>query len=548
MAVESVEIVLNGVDNASPVVDKVSQKLIANEDKYISKLREQLIAQTQGAEAAERFKLAEMGFSEAAIESAVALKQQIEAAKEAARAQDELEKQTREATEAQQEQAGAGGGGFGQMAGQAQEFGAQLKQGFGTIQQFIGPAEELTKLLTGQVAWQMKMNRLMDDHQRQVDFNLKKKQEDLDVQIQIANLQSDEATRREMLLNLQSQMTDELAAQRALVDQMNQTSEDAAGSFGGRLQELAEYATMGFYNNNEDEQIVQNILEEERKRLAALEAQKEQLDEQLKTENEQLRIAREKAEAEQRRAQASKTAEEELNRMRAEIRELNDPGENERRRVEEMFNAEGVTDAQRMELENLQATRAEAEERFRVEQEGRDEMRAAIEATRQAERDAYAEMKKAIEDTQKAMQQQAERDEDYLNNLRQRNIELTQGKEAAAEFAAAQRGVSEEAIAQGRAIAEQNKQLEEQAKLEADRKKEEEKAAKASPSLNAPQLQAMQSRLLSRSGQSNLGERQAKASEKVAELTVKIETLQRDHSNLLEDIRNNTRNTIRVVS
>ena len=55
MAAESVEIVLNGVDNATPVMDKVTQKLVDNENKYISKLKEQLIALEQGAEAAERF-------------------------------------------------------------------------------------------------------------------------------------------------------------------------------------------------------------------------------------------------------------------------------------------------------------------------------------------------------------------------------------------------------------------------------------------------------------------------------------------------------------
>jgi hypothetical protein len=96
MAVEPVEIVLQGVDNASGTIDKVTQKLVSNEEKYISKLKEQLIAQTEGAVAAERFKLAQMGFSEATIEAAAALKQEIEAAKEAEKAQEELEKKKKE--------------------------------------------------------------------------------------------------------------------------------------------------------------------------------------------------------------------------------------------------------------------------------------------------------------------------------------------------------------------------------------------------------------------------------------------------------------------
>ena len=526
MAAESVEIVLHGVDNATPVMDKVTQKLVDNENKYISKLREQLIALEQGAEAAERFKLTEMGFSEETINTAMALKQQIEASKEAAKAAEELANQTQKAANAQQElQAGSG------LGESASEFASAMSDGMNRAKGIAESVKPVVEYLTGSAGWQMKMNRLMEQHQQQVDFNLKKQKEQLDVQIQIANLQSDRVIREEMLKAAQAEVVAKLEAQQKLVEEMRKTQEEAANSFGSRVNALAESVTGGLYNNNEDQQIVENILTAEEKRLKALQEQKDQLDQQLQVENEQVKAARQKLELEQQRQAASKTAEEELNRMRAEIREMNSLGENERRRLEEMFNADGVTEAQRMELENLQATRAEAEERFRIEQEGRDEMRASIEATRQAEADAYAELKKSIEDTQKAMKDQAKRDEDYLDNLRQRNIELTQGKEAAAEFAAAQRGVSEEAIAQGRAIADQNKALEEKAKLDAEMKKQQEQEAKKSPAINTPQLQAMQSRLLSRVSTGG-GDRVAKASEKTAELTAEIEKLQREQLEL----------------
>jgi hypothetical protein len=526
MAAESVEIVLNGVDNATPVMDKVTQKLVDNENKYISKLKEQLIALEQGAEAAERFKLSEMGFAEETINSAMALKQQIEAAKEAASAAEELAKQTEKAAQAQQEM--QSGPGFGESA---TEFANSLGDGLNRARGIAEAAKPIVEYITGSAGWQMKMNRLMEQHQQQVDFNLKKQKEQLDVQIQIANLQSDRVIREEMLKAAQAEIVVKLEAQQKLVEEMRKTQEEAANSFGGRVNALAESVTGGLYNNNEDQQIVENILTEEEKRLKALQEQKNQLDQQLEVENEQVKAARQKLELEQQRQAASKTAEEELNRMRAEIREMNNPGENERRRVEEMFNADGVTEAQRMELENLRATRAEAEERFRIEQEGRDEMRASIEETRNAEAAAYAELKKSIEDTQKAMEDQAKRDEDYLNNLRQRNIELTQGTQAAQEFAAAQRGISEEAIEQGRAISEQNKELEEKAKKEAELQKQANKpAVDKQISATAP-LQAMQSRLLSRVSTGG-GDRVAKATEKTAELTAEIERLQREQLDL----------------
>ena len=62
-------------------------------------------------------------------------------------------------------------------------------------------------------------------------------------------------------------------------------------------------------------------------------------------------------------------------------------------------------------------------------------------------------------------------------------------------------------------------------------KKQQEQEAKKSPAINTPQLQAMQSRLLSRVSTGG-GDRVAKASEKTAELTAEIEKLQREQLDL----------------
>lgn len=518
MAVESVNIVLNGVDNASATVDKVNQKLVSSEEKYISKLKEQLIALEQGTLAAERFKLEEMGFSEETINAAMALKQQIEAAKEAARAQDELEKQTREATEAQKQQAsqdGGRGGTMQDMVGMAQEFAGQVQRSLAIYQQLAPALKETLSYITGQAEYQARLNTLMNEHQRQVDFNLKKKQEQLQVQIDIANLQGSEAARRAALLPLQDQVNAELEAQRAKLAEMEATA--AAGQQRiNMMRSAADALGLGFAVDlgldSNDAMIAANILEEERKRLAVLEQQKEQLDAQLKTENEQVRLAREKAEAEQRRTDNRKAAEEELNNLREQIREVRDPGSTERERQAAAFEAAGVEPAQRMELELLQDT-------LRTEQE------LAAERQRNAERE-----KQEYEARQNALVKTLQAQEDYLAGLRQQNLELTVGAAEAERQRLQAQGFSEEVIQQGQELKNQNELLAARKQLADEQKKIDEDNRRKLAEPVAP-VQAVQSRLLSRVNTGG-GDRVAKASEKTAALTEKIEALQREQLEL----------------
>jgi hypothetical protein len=151
-------------------------------------------------------------------------------------------------------------------------------------------------------------------------------------------------------------------------------------------------------------------------------------------------------------------------------------------------------------------------------------------------------MRKSIEDTQKAMEQQAQKEKNYLDALKQRNIELTQGKRAAEEYKAVQDGISQQTIDQGRQLSIQNELLEAQKQLADEEKKKQEDLQKklGAPS---PQLQAQQSRLLTRSG-NNPNDRAIKANEKVAELTEKIERLQQEQ---LAELRKNKGGEIIVL-
>jgi len=185
---------------------------------------------------------------------------------------------------------------------------------------------------------------------------------------------------------------------------------------------------------------------------------------------------------------------------------------------------------------------AELQRRKEANKQAEEQQKKAEQERQAAEKQAYADMKKSIEDTQRAMEQQAQKDKAYLDNLKQRNIELTKGKQAAEEFKAAQSGVSQEIIEQGRQLAIQNDLLAAQKEL-ADEQQRQDEEARKKLGTPAPQLQAMQSRLLSRSGV-NPNDRAVKANEKVAELTAKIERLQQEQ---LAELRKNKGGEIIVL-
>ena len=79
---ESVEIVLEAIDKATPVFKDVETASERYYKKTVSILEEQIIRLTQGATAAEKFKLAAMGMTQAEIEHILQLRESIAAEKE----------------------------------------------------------------------------------------------------------------------------------------------------------------------------------------------------------------------------------------------------------------------------------------------------------------------------------------------------------------------------------------------------------------------------------------------------------------------------------
>jgi hypothetical protein len=184
---------------------------------------------------------------------------------------------------------------------------------------------------------------------------------------------------------------------------------------------------------------------------------------------------------------------------------------------------------------------AELERRIKAQEENKK----AIEDARKADEQAWAKLAKQLQDEQKARDDQIKRDQSYLDNLKARNIELEKGKRAADEFRAALAGITEETIAAGREISIQNELLEAQQQLEEEQKRvDDERQQKLTAP--TPELQAVQSRLLTRAPNSQ-ADRAVKANEKVAELTQRIVSLQREQQSLLGQIASNTANPLQVV-
>jgi len=479
MAAESVEIVLNGVDNATPVMDRVTQKLVDNENKYISKLKEQLIALEQGAEAAERFKLSEMGFAEETINSAMAIKQQIEALKQTKEQvqQTGVEMQKtgasfKDTSEASQKVSGAfakafGALGLSELAAFSSEIGGlsgQLKEmeeaGKKGGDAFKGLA--VAGMAIAAVAASWKIGTLIADWLYQTEALNRKMKETLELMAQQAEFANDK-TRK------QFQMQMDLA--------------NAAATEEQRQMELAEIAA------EKDRKV-----REAKKQLA-----KEQRDLEAALANDVLGYGKEDNAAAE---EAVKIAEQELKLLQEQQAEVNKairgPSENEQ------------------ELEKRQRAKE-------LQKEAADEALAA-------EQQRFQEWSKNWDDQRKAQEDQQKKEDDYINALKIRNEELMNGKRAADEMKASMAGISEEVILQGRELSIQNELLEAQKQLADEQKKKDEERQKAFAQPTAP-LQAVQSRLLSRVSTAG-GDRVAKASEKTAELTAEIEKLQREQLEL----------------
>jgi hypothetical protein len=99
---ESVQIVLEGVDKASAIFDKVGQRADAYSKKMVSILDEEIMRMVDGEKAAERFKLSAMGLKQEQIEAIETRRETIATLQAEAKAAEDAAEKTR-----QQEQATA---------------------------------------------------------------------------------------------------------------------------------------------------------------------------------------------------------------------------------------------------------------------------------------------------------------------------------------------------------------------------------------------------------------------------------------------------------
>ena len=468
MAAESIQIVLEGVDKASPAFTSVAKSIKETSDQS------QKLSGVFGKV-----------FSSLGLTELSSLTDQFGG----------LSAQMKELGEAGSK------GGAGMMiarAGIVAAIGAAAVQVGSMIADWIYDTEE----------WGKRMQEVISEAGKQSDFLAKKRQQQFNQQFQMASLATSPEQQRQEMAALAASVKQQIAQQaqslQAAMADLQSVRDRATGT---QLDDAGFQAEL---------QAATELVKIETDRLNQLRDQRQQVADFYRIPTE--------AEAELKRRQEYAAKENEANKtlrdLQLEIAKIRDPAKAER----EVILAQAANEEQRSALEFMLNMRDAAKERADAEAEGR------------------AEMKAAIEETRRAMEQQAKTDKDYLERLRLQNMELTQGKRAAEELRAAQSGVSEEVIEQGRQLSIQNDLLAAQKEL-ADEQQRQDEEARKKLGTPAPQLQAMQSRLLSRSGV-NPNDRAVKANEKVAELTAKIERLQQEQ---LAELRKNKGGEIIVL-
>jgi len=478
MAAESVEIVLHGVDNATPVMDKVTQKLVDNENKYISKLKEQLIALQQGTEAAERFKLAEMGFAQETIDAAMAIKQQIEALKQA--------DQQIEQTGVEMEKTGAS---FKDTSEASQKVSSTFSKAFGALglSELQGFTDQMGSL-SGQV--------------KELE-EAGKKGGDAFKGLAVAGMAVATAV---AAFNI-GKMIGEWVFE---TEKWKQALKDA-------LDEA-----------NKGEQQVRDKLDKQfqlRLQIAEAAGTDEQKAQELKTLQEQIqRDIQFQQDFVKMREQELAAAEagNYFGMTQGDVDKAKADLDNERKKLD-------LLKAQNQEVQDIRNPSAE-QQMLEARLKNNEETKKAADEALQAEQKRFQDWSKNWDDQKKAQEDLRKKEDDYLAALQIRNEELKNGKRAADEMKASMAGISDEVILQGRELSIQNDLLEAQKQLADEQKKKDEERQKAMAQPTAP-LQAVQSRLLSRVSTGG-GDRVAKASEKTAELTAEIEKLQREQLEL----------------
>jgi hypothetical protein len=350
--------------------------------------------------------------------------------------------------------------------------------------------------------WKQSLKDALDEANKGEQQVREKLDKQFQLRLKIAEAAGNEDQKAQELKTLQEQIQRDIQFQQEFVKMREQELASAeAGNYFGMTQGDVDKAKAD--------------LDNERKKLDLLKEQNQEVQDIRNPSAEQQQLAaRQAANEKEKQAQAA------ILDLKKQIAQMGDP----QKLAQQTILAQAVNEEQRKELELL------------IQQ------RDAAQAKNEAEKEAYAEFRKAADDARKEYEDRLAKEEDYLGALQIRNEELTKGKRAAEEMKASMAGISDEVIIQGRELSIQNDLLDAQQQLADEQKKKDEERQKAFAQPTAP-LQAMQSRLLSRSG-NNPNDRAVKANEKVAELTEKIERLQQEQ---LAELRKNKGGEIIVL-
>jgi hypothetical protein len=392
-------------------------------------------------------------------------------------------------------------------------------------------------------------------------------QADRDAQV-ITNRLTEHIDMLREVADLQGTPAEKIAVQQEAMTKLNSLIEEQEATVSEVNERLKSHK--GFFSNMSQDAIdtVEKQKAREDELLETLTKQRQELEAQMRPEHERLTAAKEAAKAREQEASNSKTMQDEIARLQRETLAMNDPATAAALERHKLLTMAGVTEEMKAQyklevetneaaakakevrdkekqdaekkaeeakrqieseknlIENLKikliALREgeDAAEAYRMAQDG---VSAATIATAQAIKDeieAQEQYNDRLQELQDSLKEQEQNDKNHIEALQLKNYELRHGAEAAEDYRAKLAGVSDEAIAQGKAIREENKRLEKEAE-EKDKREEERKRAleEAKKGFEAAgQLQATESRMLTRGSGSPAAD-MAKKTENLVRLT-----------------------------
>jgi hypothetical protein len=372
-------------------------------------------------------------------------------------------------------------------------------------------------------------------------------------------------------------------AELARVNELWTEQEKELANAKKRLEEVSHWYSM---NDAQTVEVVQARVEAAQSEIDNLRRERKAISDAMAGENQNLTKAKEAAKEREKIADAQKQVNDQILKLQRELTAIQDPEAAARAEMERLGAMQGVTDEQRSQLmlaheatqaakeklkadqESEQAAKAmddkqkslvnslemqlfalqhgaDAAEEYRLSMEGVSaETRAQVAAIREqitAEQQREDDAKKEEE----RIRREKEATDGYIESLEMQKLALEQGADAAAEMQARKRGVTEEAIKQGRVLRDEIKALEEQEKKnEEEKKNREEEAKKAKEatlkeSTEVGQLQAFEGRLASRGTGDPLAN-QAKKTEQLVNIQKEVVKIASATLTVLTGIQANT--------